>query len=80
LRTFAPFVAGIARMTYVRFTAYNLAGALAWVLALLYGGYWFGNVPFVKQNLTWVILGIIVLSLIPLAFEYFRHRLNKART
>ncbi len=80
LRTFAPFVAGIARMTYVRFTAYNLAGALAWVLALLYAGYWFGNVPFVKQNLTWVILGIIVLSLIPLAFEYFRHRLNKART
>ena len=80
LRTFAPFVAGIARMTYVRFTAYNVAGALAWVLALLYAGYWFGNVPFVKQNLTWVILGIIVLSLIPLAFEYFRHRLNKART
>ncbi len=80
LRTFAPFVAGIARMTYVRFTTYNLAGALAWVLSLLYAGYWFGNVPFVKQNLTWVILGIIVLSLIPLAFEYFRHRLNKART
>ena len=79
LRTFAPFVAGIARMTYVRFTAYNLAGALAWVLSLLYAGYWFGNVPFVKQNLTWVILGIIVLSLIPLAFEYFRHRLSKAR-
>jgi len=80
LRTFAPFVAGIARMTYVRFTAYNLAGALAWVLALLYAGYWFGNVPFVKQKLTWVILGIIVLSLIALAIEYFRHRLNKART
>jgi len=80
LRTFAPFVAGIARMTYVRFTAYNLAGALAWVLALLYGGYWFGNVPFVKQNLTWVILSIIAVSLMPLAFEYFRHRLNKTRT
>ena len=80
LRTFAPFVAGIARMTYVRFTAYNLAGALAWVLALLYGGYWFGNVPFVKQNLTWVILSIIAMSLTPLAFEYLRHRLNKART
>ncbi len=79
LRTFAPFVAGIARMTYVRFTAYNLAGALAWVLALLYGGYWFGNVPFVKQNLTWVILSIIAMSLTPLAFEYLRHRL-KART
>lgn len=80
LRTFAPFVAGIAQMTYARFTAYNVAGALAWVLSLVYAGYWFGNVPFVKQNLTWVILGIIALSLLPLAFEYFRHRLNKART
>ena len=79
LRTFAPFVAGIARMTYLNFTAYNLAGAFAWVLSLLYGGYWFGNVPFVKQNLTWVILGIIVLSLLPLAFEYLRYRHNKAK-
>jgi membrane-associated protein len=79
LRTFAPFVAGIARMTYLNFTAYNLAGALAWVLSLLYAGYWFGNVPFVKQNLTWVILGIIAISLLPLAFEYLRHRLDKAK-
>ncbi len=79
LRTFAPFVAGIARMTYLNFTAYNLAGALAWVLSLLYAGYWFGNVPFVKENLTWVILGIIVLSLLPLAFEYLLQRQNKAK-
>ena len=79
LRTFAPFVAGIARMTYLNFTAYNVAGALAWVLLLLYAGYWFGNVPFVKENLTWVILGIIAVSLLPLAFEYLRHRLNKTR-
>jgi len=76
LRTFAPFVAGIARMTYLNFTAYNLAGALAWVLSLLYTGYWFGNVPFVKQNLTWVIIGIVVLSVTPLAFEYARQRLK----
>jgi membrane-associated protein len=74
LRTFAPFVAGIARMTYLRFTAYNVAGALAWVLSLVYSGYWFGNVPWVKQNLSWVILGIIVLSLMPLAIAYLRHR------
>jgi len=80
LRTFAPFVAGIARMTYANFTAYNLAGALAWVLSLLYAGYWFGNVPFVKQNLTWVMLGIVVLSVTPLAFEYVRQRLKKAGT
>ena len=80
LRTFAPFVAGIARMTYLNFTAYNLAGALAWVLSLLYAGYWFGNVPFVKQNLTWVIVGIVVLSVTPLAFEYVRQRLKRAGT
>jgi membrane-associated protein len=79
LRTFAPFVAGIARMTYLNFTVYNLAGALAWVLVLLYAGYWFGSVPFVKQNLTWVILGIIALSLLPLAVEYLRHRQNKTK-
>ncbi len=79
LRTFAPFVAGIARMTYVRFTAYNLAGALAWVLSLLYAGYWFGNVPFVSQNLTLVILGIVALSLAPLAVEYLRYKLNKVK-
>jgi len=80
LRTFAPFVAGIARMTYLNFTAYNLAGALAWVLSLLYAGYWFGNVPFVRQNLTWVIVGIVVLSVTPLAFEYVRQRLGRAGT
>lgn len=79
LRTFAPFVAGIARMTYLKFTAYNLAGALAWVLSLLYAGYWFGNVEFVRQNLTAVIFGIIGLSLLPLAFEYLRYRLRRAR-
>jgi membrane-associated protein len=80
LRTFAPFVAGIARMAYLNFTAYNLAGALAWVLSLLYAGYWFGNVPFVKENLTMVIVGIVVLSVTPLAFEYVRQRLRRAGT
>jgi len=80
LRTFAPFVAGIGRMAYLRFSAYNLAGALAWVLSLLYAGYWFGNVPVVKHNLSVVILGVIALSLTPLAFEYFRYLLNRAKT
>ena len=79
LRTFAPFIAGIARMTYLRFFAYNLAGALAWVLSLLYAGYWFGNVPLVKQNLSWVILGVIVLSVMPIAVEYLRYRLSRTR-
>ena len=80
LRTFAPFVAGIARMTYLRFFAYNLAGALAWVLSLLYAGYWFGNVPLVKQNLSLVIIGVIVLSVMPIAIEYCRYVLNRTKT
>jgi len=79
LRTFAPFVAGVARMTYLRFTAYNVAGALAWVVSLLYAGYWFGNVPLIRQNLTTFILGIIALSLVPLVFEYLRQRLRRAK-
>jgi membrane-associated protein len=78
LRTFAPFVAGIAQMTYVRFTAYNVAGAVLWVGSLLYTGYGFGNVPFIKNNLTIVIFAIIALSLVPLVVEYLRHRLRKA--
>jgi membrane-associated protein len=80
LRTFAPFVAGIARMTYLRFSIYNFAGALAWVLSLLYAGYWFGNVPVVKQNLSAVIVGVIVLSVMPLVIEYVRSRLARAKT
>jgi membrane-associated protein len=77
LRTFAPFVAGIAQMTYVRFTAYNVTGAVLWVGLLLYAGYWFGNVPLVKDNLTVVILAIVALSLAPLVVEYVRHRLRR---
>jgi len=79
LRTFAPFVAGIARMTFLRFSVYNIAGGLAWVLSLLYAGYWFGNVPVVKQNLSVVIIGVIVLSIMPLVVEYLRSRLARAK-
>lgn len=64
-RTFAPFVAGIGSMTYARFMLFNVVGALAWVVSLTFAGYWFGNLPWIKQNLTLVILGIIVLSLVP---------------
>jgi membrane-associated protein len=74
LRTFAPFVAGIAQMTYVRFTAYNVVGAVLWVGLLLYAGYWFGNVPLVKDNLALVMLVIVAVSLAPIAVEFLRHR------
>jgi membrane-associated protein len=76
LRTFAPFVAGIAQMTYIRFTAYNVLGAVLWVGSLVYAGYWFGNVPVVKDNLAVVILAIVVVSVAPLLVEYARHRMR----
>ncbi|MGH8581976.1 MAG: DedA family protein [Gammaproteobacteria bacterium] len=74
IRTFAPFVAGVARMTYPRFLAFNIIGGSLWVVSLVLAGYWFGNLPVVKDNLTWVILGIVALSLLPLLIGYLRHR------
>lgn len=73
-RTFAPFVAGIGAMGYARFTLFNLIGAFAWVLSLSLLGYWFGNMPWIKQNLSAVIIGIIAISLLPVAIGYFRHK------
>jgi membrane-associated protein len=65
-RTFAPFVAGIGAMNVVRFTLFNVIGALAWIVSLTLAGYWFGNMPWIKQNLSLVILAIIGLSLVPI--------------
>ncbi|MCK0510472.1 DedA family protein [Aromatoleum buckelii] len=73
-RTFAPFVAGIGSMTYARFTLFNVIGALAWVVSLTFAGYWFGNMPWIKQNLTLVIVAIIVLSLVPVAIGAWKSR------
>lgn len=74
VRTYAPFVAGAARMSYPRFALYNVTGAVLWVTSLGYAGYFFGNISVVKENLTLVILGIIVLSILPGVVEYLRHR------
>jgi membrane-associated protein len=74
VRTFAPFVAGVARMTYPRFLALDFLGGCIWIFSLCLAGYWFGNLPFVRNNLTAVILGIIGLSVLPLAIGWFRHR------
>jgi membrane-associated protein len=72
IRTFAPFVAGIGHMRYPRFFAFNVVGAIAWVVMFVPAGYWFGNMPFVKKQFHYVILAIIVLSVLPAAIEVLR--------
>jgi membrane-associated protein len=74
IRTFAPFVAGVGRMSYGRFLAYNLLGGITWVMLFLWGGYLFGNIPVVKQNFGVVTILIILISLIPLVVTFFRSR------
>jgi len=74
VRTFAPFVAGIGRMHYGRFVFYSFSGSVLWISSLTYAGYYFGNIPVVRQNLTLVIIGIVVLSILPGVVEYLRRR------
>ena len=74
IRTFAPFVAGIGRMDYRRFTVYNVVGCVAWITVFLLGGYLFCNIPVIKKNLTCVIFGIIIISFLPSVIEFIRHR------
>ncbi|MDP2134575.1 MAG: DedA family protein [Sulfuritalea sp.] len=75
VRTYVPFVAGVAEMTPARFTLFNVAGGIFWVVSLCMAGYWFGNLPWVKGNLTLVILAIIALSLLPMVWAWLRHHL-----
>ncbi len=74
VRTFAPFVAGMGRMTYRRFMAYNVGGGLAWVLLFLTGGFCLGNAPLVKQYFTLFMMGIVFVSVLPGLFEFLRER------
>lgn len=77
LRTFAPFVAGIAHMHYPRFLGFSVAGSLLWVGGLVTLGYFFGNVPFIKQHLSLMVVAIIVLSLVPMILGLLRGRLGR---
>lgn len=70
IRTFAPFLAGVAAMEYRRFLVYNVIGGVLWITSLVYAGYIFGNIPWVKQNLTLIVIGIVVVSLLPAAGAY----------
>ena len=79
VRTFAPFVAGIGRMIYPKFMFFSFSGGVFWIGFFIYGGYYFGNIPFVKNNLSLFILGIIVLSITPGIIEFVRQKKGKAR-
>jgi len=74
IRTFAPFVAGIGKMTYSRFMTFNVTGALLWIGLLLPAGYFFGNLEVVKKNFSVVVLAIIILSILPAVIEFLRER------
>ena len=74
IRTFAPFVAGIGEMSYCKFLIYNVTGALLWVAIFVLGGYYFGNVPIIRENFFITILVIMAISLVPVVIEFLRHR------
>jgi len=80
VRTFAPFVAGIGRMRYGTFLFYSFSGSIAWVGSLTYAGFYFGNIPAIKQNLTLVIAVIVLISISPGIIEYLRQRRQRLRS
>ena len=77
IRTFAPFVAGIGKMTYLHFISYNIIGAAAWVLLFVFGGYWFADLPLVQNHFHYVIVAIIVISVLPAVYEVWADKKNK---
>ena len=78
IRTFAPFIAGVGKMNYLRFLIFNIIGAIVWVGIFVFGGYYFGGISFVQNNLSFVLFGIIIISLIFPLVEYFRHRASSS--
>jgi membrane-associated protein len=74
IRTFAPFVAGVGKMHYNTFLFYNVIGAFIWVTSLTFAGYFFGGLPFIKENFEYAVFGIIILSLLPMIIEYIKHK------
>ncbi len=74
IRTFAPFVAGIGRMSYKHFLSYNIFGGIIWTALFVFGGHFFGNLPIVKNHFSFVLIAIILISLVPAVVEYFQSR------
>lgn len=79
IRTFAPFLAGVGKMDYFKFLSYNIIGGILWVGLFLWTGYFFGNIPFVKEHFTYVIIAIIIISLIPAVIEFYKHWMEQKK-
>lgn len=77
VRTFAPFVAGVSKMNFAKFTLFNALGGLAWVSLMLWSGFFFGNIPVIKSNFHYVVLGIIFVSVLPMVFEIIKSKNEK---
>ena len=77
VRTFAPFVGGMGNMNYAQFARYNIVGAVLWVVSFTTLGYFFGQLPFVKEHFSWIMSAIIVFSVVPMIVEIIRHRNDK---
>ena len=77
VRTFAPFVGGMGNMNYAQFARYNIVGAVLWVVSFTTLGYFFGQLPFVKEHFSWIMIAIIVFSVVPMIVEIIRHRKGK---
>ena len=77
VRTFAPFVGGMGNMNYAQFARYNIVGAVLWVVSFTTLGYFFGQLPFVKEHFSWIMIAIIVFSVVPMIVEIIRHRNDK---
>jgi membrane-associated protein len=79
VRTFAPFVAGVAQMPYSRFAAFNVFGGIGWVILMTFSGYFLGNVAFIQRHFEKVVVGIVLVSVLPMIIEYIRHKRSAAR-
>ncbi|HLM67251.1 MAG TPA: DedA family protein [Longimicrobium sp.] len=78
VRTYAPFVAGASRMDYPRFLSFNIIGGVVWITLFLFAGYFFGNIPVIQKNFEYVVIGIIVVSVVPVLIEWHKNRREKA--